>query len=161
MGLRIEDTNDELSNFFELSQQSSLEVEKNVNNVDFIAIPSKYKDGSYYYAKESVNFIKYCRQNDFNHSYKLLDSGDVSELSLHSFDIWMPIIWVSSNVLLPLIVNMAASYIYDRMKGREKEDTQVDITFIVETKGGKKSLHYKGDANAFKESFDKIDLNKM
>ena len=161
MGLRIEDTNDELSNFFELSQQSSLEVEKNVNNVDFIAIPSKYKDGSYYYAKESVNFIKYCRQKDSNHSYKLWDSGDVSELSLHSFDIWMPIIWVGSEVLLPLIVNMAANYIYDKMKGREKEDTQVDMTFIVKTKGKSKSLHYKGNANTFEKTFNKIDLNKM
>lgn len=161
MELCIEDTNVEISNFFELSQRSSLEIKNNVNNVDFIAIPGKYKDGSYYYAKESVNFIKYCRQNDFNHSYKLLDSGDISELSLHSFDIWMPIIWVGSEVLLPLIVNMAANYIYDKMKGREKEDTQVDMTFIVKTKGKNKSLHYKGDAKAFKKTFDKIDLNKM
>lgn len=161
MGLCIEDTNVELLNFLELNQQSSLEINSNVNDADFIAIPSKYKDGSYYYAKESVNFIKYCRNNDLNHSYKLLDSGDVSELSLHSFDIWMPIIRVGSEVLLPLVISMAANYIYDRMKGREKEDTQVDMTFIVKTKGKSKSLHYKGDANAFKQTFDKIDLNKM
>lgn len=161
MGLCIEDTNAELLNFLELNQQSSLEINGNVNNADFIAIPSKYKDGSYYYAKESVNFIKYCRKNDLNHSYKLLDSGDVSELSLHSFDIWMPIICVGSDVLLQLVISMAANYIYDRMKGREKEDTQVDMTFIVKTKGKSKSLHYKGDANAFKQTFDKIDLNKM
>ena len=161
MGLCIEDTNIELSNFFELSQQSSLEIKNKVNNVDFIAIPSKYKYGSYYYAKESVNFIKYCRQKDSNHSYKLWDSGDVSELSLHSFDIWMPIIWVCSDALLPLAVSMAANYIYDRMKGREKEDTQVDMTFIVKTKGKSKSLHYKGNANTFEKTFNKIDLNKM
>ena len=69
MGLCIEDTNVELLNFLELNQQSSLEINSNVNDADFIAIPSKYKDGSYYYAKESVNFIKYCRNNDLNHSW--------------------------------------------------------------------------------------------
>ncbi|WP_031580364.1 hypothetical protein [Ruminobacter sp. RM87] len=161
MGLYIKDTDIELSNLFELNQPLSPEIKNNIDNIDFIAIPSKYTDGSCYYAKESVNFIKYCRQKDFNHSYKLLDSGDVSELSLHSFDIWMPIIWVSSNVLLPLAVSMAANYIHDRMKGRENEDAKVDMTFIIKSKGKNKSLHYNGDAKAFKKSFDKIDLNKM
>ena len=44
----------------------------------------------------------------------------------------------------------------------------VNLDFIVRIreyprnkKGKEKSLHYKGDAVAFKESFEKIDLNDM
>lgn len=81
--------------------------------------------------------------------------------SLHSFDIWMPVIWVASNILLPFAINMVCNYIAEKRKGREKEETQVDVTFIVKSKGKEKSLHYKGDAVAFKESFEKIDLNDM
>lgn len=59
------------------------------------------------------------------------------------------------------MVRSACNYIAEKRKGREKEETQVDVTFIVKSKGKEKSLHYKGDAVAFKESFEKIDLNDM
>lgn len=35
------------------------------------------------------------------------------------------------------------------------------MTFIVKNGKKEKSIHYKGDAKTFKESFEKIDLNKM
>ena len=110
---------------------------------------------------ETIDFIKYCRLNDAEHTYDVLADGDISVRSLHSFDIWMPVIWVASNILLPFAINMVCNYIAEKRKGREKEETQVDVTFIVKSKGKEKSLHYKGDAVAFKESFEKIDLNDM
>ena len=47
------------------------------------------------------------------------------------------------------------------MKGREKEEAQVDVTLIVQNDDKNMSLHYKGDAKTFKDSFEKIDFNKI
>ena len=47
------------------------------------------------------------------------------------------------------------------LKGREKEDTKVDVTFIVKRDGEEKNIRYSGDAKVFKDAFEKIDLNKM
>ena len=51
--------------------------------------------------------------------------------------------------------------ISDKLKGREKEEANVDVTMIVKRKNEEKTIHYHGDAKTFKESFEKIDLNKM
>lgn len=128
---------------------------------DIVAVPLRYQDDEYYFAQETIDFLKYCRQNDSTHNYDILADGDIKIRSLHSFDIWMPVIWISANILLPIAIDMVCNYIQEKRKGREKEDTQVDVTFIVKSKGKEKSIHYKGDADTFKEKFEKIDINKM
>ena len=37
----------------------------------------------------------------------------------------------------------------------------VDVTFLTKKGDEEKYIHYSGDAKTFKESFEKIDLNKM
>lgn len=87
--------------------------------------------------------------------------GDIKVRSLHSFDIWLLIIWIANNILLPMVINMVCNYIWEKRKGHEKEETQVDVTFIVKSKGMEKSIYFKGDADTFKDKFKKIDLNKI
>ena len=87
--------------------------------------------------------------------------GDVKLRSLHSFDIWLPIIWVAAEVLLQIAINVVSNFISDKLKGREKEEANVDVTMIVKRENEEKTIHYHGDAKTFKESFEKIDLNKM
>lgn len=128
---------------------------------DFLIVPAEFDENEFYFAQEAVNFVKFCRQNDQNHTYDLLADGDIQILSLHSFDIWMPVIWVASSVLLPIVINMVSSYIYDKLRGRENEEAKVDVTFIVKRDQEERTIHYSGSAKTFKESFEKIDINKM
>lgn len=160
MDLIIKDTKADFNEYFDICNASD-ETKEKFETKDFLVVPSKYQDKEYYFAQETIDFIKYCRLNDAEHTYDVLADGDISVRSLHSFDIWMPVIWVASNILLPFAINMVCNYIAEKRKGREKEETQVDVTFIVKSKEKEKSLHYKGDAVAFKESFEKIDLNDM
>ena len=53
------------------------------------------------------------------------------------------------------------SYIWEKLKGRENEPAKVDVTFLTRKGDEEKYIHYSGDAKTFKESFEKIDLNKM
>ena len=136
------------------------DAQNKFKSTDFLIVPSKYKDNEYYFAQESISFIKFCRQKNTENSIDLLADSDIQIRSLHSFDIWMPIIWVAKFVLLPVAINLVSDYIKDKLKGREKEEAKVDVSFIVK-RGEEKKLHYSGDAKTFKESFEKIDLDKM
>ena len=131
-----------------------------MNQNDFMVLPTKYDDNHFYFAQESINFIKFCR-NSSDKRIDILSDGDIQVRSLHSFDIWLPVIWVATSVLLPLAINLVSNYIYDKLKGREEEASQVDVTFIVKREEEGKCLHYKGDAKTFKDKFDKIDLNNL
>lgn len=136
-------------------------TQKKLDTVDFLAVPAQHSDNMFYFAQETIDFIKFCRQNDTNHTYDILADGDIKVRSLHSFDIWLPVIWIAKEILLPIAITLVADFIKSKLKGREKEDAKVDITMIVKRKDEEKTIHYSGDAKTFKETFEKIDLNKM
>ena len=144
---------------YDYCKKNGISLEKIEEN-EFVAVPGSHEQG-YFFAQETIDFLKFCRENDSNHKYDILLDGDITVRSLHSFDIWMPIIFIGQNVLLPFAINMVSNYIVEKMKGRETEEVEVDMTFIEKNGKKEKSIHYKGDAKTFKESFEKIDLNKM
>lgn len=133
-------------------------VDDITSNNDILILPYQY-DTDYYFAEESVNFVKYCRQENKEIAIDVL-GDDVPIRSLNSWDIWMPIIYIAEEVLLPVAVGLAINYLWDRIKGREKENPQVDITFRKRDGDKTKELHFKGGVDEFKEKFEKIDLNK-
>ena len=158
--INICDTQLNLNDYYSINSISTKTQDKMSQN-DFMVLPTKYDDNHYYFAQESINFIKFCR-NSSDKRIDILSDGDIQVRSLHSFDIWLPVIWIATNMLLPFAINLVSNYIYDKLKGREEDDeAQVEVTFIIKRKKEEKSLHYKGDAKAFKETFDKIDLNNL
>ncbi len=160
MDLKIEDIEINYDEYFAL-ENVSLSTKEKLDKIDIIAVPKQYTKNEYYFAQETIDFIKYCRQNDKKHTYDVLADGDIKIRALHSFDLWLPVIWVASNILFPIAINIVSSYIWEKRKGHEKEETQVDVTFVVKNKKKKKMIHYKGNADKFKEIFEKIDINKM
>ncbi len=133
-----------------------------LDGTDILILPSPYGDSKYYFAQEAVSFVKYCRSINNDVKTDILADDDKIEIrALHSFDIWMPIIWIASKIILPIGVGMVANYIYERMKGREKEECTVKVTFIVRDGKKTKELNYDGDAKAFKKTFEKIDIHKL
>lgn len=158
--LEIRDEKISFEQYFE-SDNVSLETQKKLADVDILAIPIKYQDNEFYFAQETINFLKYCKQKNPQYNIDILADADIRIRSLHSFDLWLPVIFIASNIILPIAVNLVSDYIGEKMKGREKEDVKVDVTFIVKRENEEKSLHFNGDAKAFKETFEKIDLNKM
>lgn len=94
MDLIIKDTKADFNEYFDICNASD-ETKEKFETKDFLVVPSKYQDKEYYFAQETIDFIKYCRLNDAEHTYDVLADGDISVRSLHSFDIWMPVIWVA------------------------------------------------------------------
>lgn len=136
---------------------------KNILDVsDIVVLPQKYNTSEFYFAQESINFIKYCRKNNQELKTDILaNENEIPIRALHSFDIWMPIIWVASYIVLPIIIGLVTNYIYEKMKGREHEDVSLKVSFLVKNGDQLKELHYDGDAKTFRETFEKIDINEL
>lgn len=113
---------------------------------------------------DTVNFYKYSRAYTDDYKIDLYENkGEEKFLALHSFDIWIPTIFIATSVLLPFVINLTSSYVYDKLKGRESDEATVHFHLIIEDKYKKKSksLYYKGSHSTFKDKFDKIDVNRL
>lgn len=124
--ITIKNSSMDVYDYCEKNGISLAKIEEN----EFVAVPASYEQG-HFFAQETIDFLKFCRENDSNHKYDILSDGDITVRSLHSFDIWMPIIFIAQSVLLPFAINMVSNYIWEKMKGRETENAEVDMTFIV------------------------------
>lgn len=158
MNFEIKDEDVNYDEYFKLEDVSK-ETKDKLNKIDIIVVPICYKGNEYFFAQETIDFIKFCRQNDEFHSYDVLADGDLKIRSLHSFDIWMPFIWIRDNLFFPIVINIVSNYIWEKRKGREEEKVQVNVKFFIKSK--KKMIYYNGDADTFKETFEKIDINKL
>ncbi|WP_061215360.1 hypothetical protein [Syntrophomonas wolfei] len=158
--LIITESTNPLNKYF-VEKEVFEQTKEKLNTTDILAVPIRYDDGEYYYAQETISFLKYCRQTDPEHSADVLSDGDIKLRSLHSFDIWMPVIWIGSSIVLPLVINLVSNYIWEKMRGREQEDAKVNITIMVQQGKNTKELHYNGDARTFSETFEKIDITKL
>ena len=91
----IKDTKIDFFDYYE-QKNISTEVQSKFENANFLAVPHKYKQHEYYFAQETIDFLKFCRSQSPEYSFDVLAEDDIQIRSLHSFDIWMPIIWMAS-----------------------------------------------------------------
>jgi hypothetical protein len=159
-GLNVSEINDfSLDNYNnKVSEQKKLKCQ----NAGIVVMPYKHGDGEYYFAQETVNFIKFTNQQSNEVDLEILsDPNDIKVRALHSFDIWMPIIYIASSILLPVAINVVSDYISDLIRGRETDENRVKMTLIVKDGDKTKELNYDGDIRTFKEAFEKIDITKL
>ena len=131
-----------------------------LKKADLIVVPSCI-EGSACYAQEAIEFVKYCHEKNPCIDVDLLDDGEVRTRVLNSADIWMPIIWIAKEVLLPIAVSLVASFIFERFKTQRDEEANLHVDFVVEKDGDKKRLSYSGPAREFQECFENVDLNEL
>ena len=61
----------------------SHQTQSKLLNTDIIAVPSLYADNEYYFAQETIDFIKFFRATDLKNSIDILSDGDIKVRSLH------------------------------------------------------------------------------
>jgi hypothetical protein len=85
-------------------------------------------------------------------------------LVLRCGDYWLPLVFLASDVALPVYLNLVASYIYDKMKGALKSDkTRVRLSAVFEAEDGRitKRFDFDGDAESLAETIRRFDLNRF
>jgi len=79
-------------------------------------------------------------------------------LALHAHDIWFALVFLASDITLPIFLNLVASYVYDQLKGALHNDKS-NVHFSVVYKDGKsskmKKMNYDGPVDGLKCFLDK------
>jgi hypothetical protein len=124
-------------------------------------VPTKYRS---YEGKllspDAGDFSKWlkCNHSEVNLA---IDRGD-GTLVLRSSDFWMPLVFLASDIALPIYLNLVSNYIYDRMKGalrNEKARVHLEAVFHDDKEGVSKKFRYEGDVESLQKIIKKFDLN--
>lgn len=109
---------------------------------------------------DAGHFAKWLRAN--NPELNVVLESKAPRLVLHSGHIWLPLVFLASDITLPIYLNLVASYLYDRMKGGLKgESTRVHFCVEFEDKanGRIKRFTFDGDAGALENVIKPFDVN--
>ena len=124
---------------------------------DVLAIPGLKKKGEYVFEDETISFIKYCRKNDHEHKFDILSKGDIKLNSLHSVDLLFPVLVISQQVMLPAVLNLLTSYIYDRIRVYKNTAFGVKVSIVYGDETNNTRIDYNGPAKDFHEVVEAIN----
>ena len=122
-------------------------------------VPEAYGDKAIPVCKvDGGDFVKWL---GFTHPEIKVSVPEAPErLILRSSDHWLPLVWLASDVVLPVYLNLVASYLYDRMKGALKSDKH-RISFSAEfedkASGTVKRFDFSGDAESLQKAIKSLD----
>ena len=68
--IEIKDMDIKYDDYFS-AENISQTTKGKLRTADIVAVPLRYQDDEYYFAQETIDFLKYCRQNDLTHSYDI------------------------------------------------------------------------------------------
>lgn len=146
-------------------------VEEDSNFRDFIAsnpsglriVPEVYREGSQPLVKaEAGNFAKWIMARNTSINVDL--DEECPRLILRSGDIYLPLIYLASDIALPVYLNLVSSFLWEQMKGALKSDkTRVHFSAVYEDKisGTVKRFKFEGDADALNNAIKRFDLNRF
>jgi len=127
-----------------------------------IALARYGVDGQLVDCSESPTFLKWLKANKPAIFVKKCEGVPLT--SLHSNEIWMPIVFLANDIALPVYLNLVSSYVYERCRGGLKSDVnRVHITAEYENSetGVKKRFTFSGDLNALQKAIKKVDVNEI
>lgn len=111
---------------------------------------------------DAGNFAKWLRKT--KPELRIDHSRSDGKLILRSSDLWLPLVFLASNVALPVYLNLVSSYIFERMRGAlrgEKQRVHFDVIYEDKHDGITKKLHFEGDNEALEKTIKRLDLNKF
>ena len=81
---------------------------------------------------------------------------------LKSSEYWMPLVFLASNVSLPMFIGLITSYVYDMAKGRLQHQPQTIHTQVFyqdEATKKTKKFTYSGSVEGLEKTFEHFDIN--
>ncbi|MBI5591463.1 MAG: hypothetical protein HY881_13375 [Deltaproteobacteria bacterium] len=111
---------------------------------------------------DTGDFVKWIKKN--NPEIAVETQKYQKHLALRSNDFWLPIVFLASDVTLPIYLNLVANYLYDKAKGLLKgEQNRVHFSAVYEDKttGTTKNFIFEGSEEALQKAIKKFDVNKF
>jgi len=85
-------------------------------------------------------------------------------IALNGADVWLPLIYLAGDVSMQVFLNMVASYLYDKHKGKLPSDKpRVHLSVMYQSKrdGITKKFEFSGDGEALTRAVKRFDLNNF
>lgn len=126
---------------------------KEASTCDILIIPNEIqKEVGFVFPTGTSNFYQALSEALPNVAISFaVRKEDYAELALHSKVIRLPKMIVNS-VILPLVINLISSYVYDNMKDATSQ-ASVELTIQIENvNGGDVSISYKGPPSEISKS---------
>ena len=128
-----------------------------------VVIPELFGDVDQPIVKaDTGDFIKWLKIT--SPEVEIFNSVSMPKLVLNSGDYWLPLVFLASDITLPIYLNLVASYLYDKAKGALIGDTtRVHFSAVYEDKkeGKKKQFNFEGDVESLQKTIKRFDLNKF
>jgi hypothetical protein len=83
---------------------------------------------------------------------------------LRNNEYWLPLIWLSSDVLFPVFLNLVSSYLYDKAKGAlkgERPIVRVKAVYKNRKSGLFKKFQFEGNAEQLKDVMKQFNQNEF
>jgi len=129
----------------------------------FAVVPEKYPDcEGHVLPSGSGDFAKWVKRNA--PEIKVQVNKADKHLMLRSGEYWLALVFLASDVTIPVYLNIVANYLYDKMKGTLKgEKDRVHLSAIYEDKkeGVSKRFNFEGDSDSLQKAITKFKLNEF
>jgi len=131
-----------------------------IKKANVLLIPDCVKRGTeevYTFPESTQEFLEYVKDNsaDALKPDIAVDDEDFNKLELHSTAITIAT-FVVTNIVLPLMVDLVSSFLYDQVKKmhREKENVSAKVNIIVTEENDKKSkmISYEGPVSGVEDA---------
>ena len=109
----------------------------------------------YCFSEYAEEIIQYSREHGDDYPELNLDiatkDGTYKALEMHSINITVGVI-IAKTVIIPAVINLVTSYIYDKIKDLNKEKVEVRVSLIsVKPNGESKQINYEGPVEGIVE----------
>jgi hypothetical protein len=136
-------------------------LSKGVRGLRFIPT-SREPDDAPSLAADTGDFAKWAREH--NALLQIAGLTGAPKLVLKSDDLWLALVFIASDVSLPLFLNMVANYLYDKARGSLRSDPpRVHMSAVYhDAQAGKtKKFEFSGDEESLAKAIKKFDLNEF
>ncbi|MGB7582841.1 MAG: hypothetical protein WBL85_10400 [Sedimentisphaerales bacterium] len=129
---------------------------ENSNGI-FLSAEDNFRKGHEVLKPDTYRFAKWLRQNKSEISVKISSCENV--IDLKSSEIWLPMVFLATNVALPLFLNFVYDYLKSMVRGDlSKDDPKAHLNVIYKDKGKFKKFEYNGPVEGLKK-IKQFDIN--
>lgn len=158
-----------MENIFQIEDKHEDEIVDNnkfnkfyASNQNGIKIVTEKYNKNICLKEESGNFYKWV--NNFYPQINIQTEKSDSKLMLRNNDIWMPLVFLASDIQLPIYLNLVSNYVYDKIKGflkNDKNSVHLEAIYQDEKRGITRKFKYSGSVEGLQKAIKKIDVNKI
>lgn len=130
------------------------------NSGEIAIIPEPYGDVPLGLKPDGIDFAKWIKSA--HPEFRISLPKELPKISLHSSDVWLPLIQLAGNTPLAVFLNMASNYLYDKVKGKltsDKPKIHMSVIYKNKTDGLTRRFEFSGDGDSLSKVIKKFDLN--